>query len=206
MDIRKEQITGLILAGGRGTRMGGADKGLQPFRGEPMAQAVIRRLQPQVGALLINANRHPDDYAKLGAPVCADVIEGYAGPLAGMHAGLCACGTDFLLTVPCDSPLLPADLVDRLASALAQRGADAAVATAGPAGNARRHPVFLLMKRSLLPQLTAYLDGGGRKVGEWLASLSCAEARFDDEQAFANINTPAELDALATGTSRPREG
>lgn len=206
MEIRREPITGLVLAGGRGTRMGGVDKGLQKFRGEPMALLAARRLQPQVGALLINANRHAGEYAKLGAPVCVDAIEGYAGPLAGMHAGLAACGTDYLATVPCDSPLLPADLVNRLAGALAQQGADAAVALAGPAGQAHRHPVFLLLKRSLLPQLTAYLEGGGRKVGEWLASLACAEARFDDEQAFANVNTLAELDALAAAAPRQREG
>ena len=205
MDIRKEQITGLVLAGGRGMRMGGVDKGLQPFRGEPMALRAARRLQPQVGTLLINANRHLDDYAKLGAPVCADAIEGYAGPLAGIHAGLSACSTDYLVTVPCDSPLLPADLVDRLGQALARQGSDAAVAVAGTAGQARRHPVFLLLKRHLLPQLTAYLDSGGRKVDQWLASLACAEALFDDELAFANVNTLAELDALSAGETRPRE-
>ncbi len=205
MDIRKEQITGLVLAGGRGTRMGGVDKGLQPFRGEPLAMRAARLLQPQVGALLINANRHIDEYAKLGAPVCTDAIEGYAGPLAGMHAGLSACSTDYLVTVPCDSPLLPAVLVERLAEALVRHGSDAAVAVAGPAEQARRHPVFLLLKRSLLPQLTAYLDSGGRKVDQWLASLACAEAKFDDELAFANVNTLAELDALSASDTRPRD-
>ncbi len=203
MEIRKEQITGLVLAGGRGTRMGGVDKGLQAFRGEPMALCSARRLQPQVGTLLINANRHPDDYAKLGFPVCTDAIEGYAGPLAGMHAGLSACATDYLVTVPCDSPLLPADLVERLAGTLEQRGSEAAVAVAGPAGQAHRQPVFLLLKRSLLPHLTAYLDSGGRKVDHWLATLACAEARFDDEAAFANVNTLAELDALSATAARP---
>lgn len=205
MDIRKEQITGLVLAGGRGTRMGGVDKGLQLFRGEPMALRAARRLRPQVGTLLVNANRHLDEYTKLGVPVCADEITGYAGPLAGMHAGLCACSTDYLVTVPCDSPLLPASLVDRLADALVRQRSDAAVAVVSTAGQARRHPVFLMLKRNLLPQLTAYLDSGGRKVDQWLASVACAEALFDDELAFANVNTLAQLDALSAGDIPPRE-
>lgn len=196
MSIDIKQVTGLILAGGRATRMGGVDKGLQPLRGEPMAAWVMRRMQPQVGALLINANRHRADYEALGAPVCADVIEGFAGPLAGIHAGLAACTTDYLATAPCDSPLLPADLVQQLAGALVREQAEAAVAVTTSNAQRQRHPVFLLLKASLLPALADFVARGGRRVDDWLATLCCAEAAFDDESAFANVNTREELDAL----------
>ncbi len=197
MGITKEQITGLILAGGRGSRMGGVDKGLQDFAGMPMAAQVMKRLQPQVGRLLINANRHQDDYARLGAPVVIDLIAGYAGPLAGLHAGLSHCHTDYLVSAPCDSPLLPDDLVRRLADALVAAAADAAVAVAGRGEQRRRHPVFLLLRTSLRDSLTHYLNNGGLKVDGWLSSLHCTEVLFDDDMAFANANTRDELDALA---------
>lgn len=197
MRISKEQITGLILAGGRGSRMGGVDKGLQDFAGMPLATRVMQRLQPQVGLLLINANRHQHDYEQLGAPVVGDVIEGYAGPLAGLHAGLSHCHTDYLVSAPCDSPLLPHDLVQSLANTLADKNADAAVAVTGHKEQRQRHPVFMLLKTSLLPSLTVFLNEGGRKVDRWLASVQCVEVTFDDETAFANVNTREELDALA---------
>lgn len=197
MPIPKEQITGLILAGGRATRMGGADKGLQLLHGEPMAATVMRRLQPQVGQLLINANRCLEAYATLGVPVFADDVEGYAGPLAGVHAGLSRCQTEYLATVPCDSPLLPPDLVARLAQALETSGADAAVAVSGNAAPGHRHPVFMLVRASLSSRLNDYLLAGGRKVDGWLGSIRSVEAWFDDENAFTNVNTPAELQELA---------
>lgn len=193
MAIRIAQITGLILAGGRGTRMGGVDKGLQLLNGEPMVSHVLRRLRPQVSSLLINANRHLDQYQQFGPPLVKDAVEGFAGPLAGLHAGLRECASDYLVTAPCDSPLLPADLVARLSNALVQCGSDAAVATTGAGIRLQRHPVFLLVKASLLPQLEQWLAGGGRKVDDWLHSVNCAQASFDSELAFENINTTDQL-------------
>jgi molybdopterin-guanine dinucleotide biosynthesis protein A len=196
MSLKKEQITGLILAGGLSTRMGGVDKGLQHLDGVPMVLHVLNRIKPQVGAVMINANRQVDEYKRFGAPVCGDIVEGYAGPLAGIHAGLTQCRTEYLISVPCDAPLLPTDLVQRLATSLTAHAADAAVAATGNGAQAQRHPVFLLIRISLLDHLTSYLNDGGRKVDGWLQSLRCSEVVFDDERAFANANTREDLDAL----------
>lgn len=185
-------ITGLILAGGLGRRMGGRDKGLQRFRGRPMTAWAIERLAPQVDALLINANQNLEAYAAFGYPVIPDRIGGYAGPLAGLHAGLAACETPLLVTAPCDSPFLPTDLVARLRAALAADGADLAVAKTG----AQPHPVFSLVRRETFDGLAAFLEGGGRKVDAWYAALKVAEVPFPDERAFANINTLEELNEL----------
>jgi molybdopterin-guanine dinucleotide biosynthesis protein A len=191
--IAPEQVTGLILAGGLGRRMSadgqGLDKGLQPFRGQPMIARVIERLAPQVGHLLINANRNRAQYEAFGHPVVEDAIEGFAGPLAGLHAGLVSARTRYVATVPCDSPFLPADLVARLGAALSARQAEVAVARTG----AQAHPVFLLVERSVLPGLEAFLAQGRRKIDAWYAQLVVAEVDFGDEDAFRNINTPAEL-------------
>jgi molybdenum cofactor guanylyltransferase len=194
-----EAITGLVLAGGLGRRMGGVDKGLQDFRGEPMVAHVIRRLAPQVESLLINANQNIERYAAFGHPVVVDAIGGYAGPLAGLHAGLTACRTPLLVSSPCDSPFLPADLVARLHDALVRDGAELAVARTG----AQVHPVFSLVHRHVLPGLTEFLDGGGRKIDYWYGALKVVEVAFDDQpDAFANINTLNELAALSL---RPEE-
>jgi molybdenum cofactor guanylyltransferase len=194
-----EAITGLVLAGGLGRRMGGVDKGLQDFRGEPMVAHVIRRLAPQVESLLINANQNIERYAAFGHPVVVDAIGGYAGPLAGLHAGLTACRTPLLVSSPCDSPFLPADLVARLHEALVRDGAELAVARTG----AQVHPVFSLVHRHVLPGLTEFLDGGGRKIDYWYGALKVVEVAFDDQpDAFANINTLNELAALSL---RPEE-
>lgn len=187
-----EHITGLILAGGLGRRMGGRDKGLQPFRGKPMAAWAIARLAPQVDALLINANQNLEAYAAFGYPVVADRIAGFAGPLAGLHTGLFACETPLLVTAPCDSPFLPEDLVARLRAALDAAGADLAVAKTGE----QPHPVFSLVRREVLDGLTAFLEGGGRKVDTWYSALKVVEVPFTDERAFANINTLDELNLL----------
>jgi molybdopterin-guanine dinucleotide biosynthesis protein A len=193
-------ITGLVLAGGLGRRMGGIDKGLQEFRGEPMVAQVIRRFAPQVDALIVNANQNIERYAAFGHPVVPDVITGYAGPLAGLHAGLHACRTPLLVTSPCDSPFLPLDLVARLLEALEREGADLAVARTG----AQSHPVFSLVRRHVLPDLTDFLDGGGRKVDLWYSALKVVEVSFDDQpDAFANINTLNELAALAVRPDTP---
>lgn len=189
-----EAITGLVLAGGQARRMGGGDKGLRPFRGRSLVEHAIVRLQTQVDALIINANQNLESYRALGYPVVSDssVVEAFAGPLAGLHAGLCACSTPLLLTVPCDSPLLPLDLVARLSEALAANAADLAVARSASG----LQPVFSLCRRRLLDHLTNYLDGGGRKMDRWYAALKMVAVDFPDEAAFVNINTLAELEAL----------
>jgi molybdopterin-guanine dinucleotide biosynthesis protein A len=194
--ISPENITAVILAGGLGRRMGGVDKGLQLIHGKPMVQQVLNRLQHQVGKVLINANRHLDEYKGFSVPICSDSISGYAGPLAGIQAALLHTTTPYLVSVPCDSPLLPKDLVTRLASAMHQHTADAAVAVTGDPDQVQRHPVFLLLKSELRNSLERYLGSGGRKVDDWLASLKCIDVQFDDEMAFTNVNTPEDIAAL----------
>jgi molybdopterin-guanine dinucleotide biosynthesis protein A len=186
-------ITGLILAGGRGSRMGSIDKGLVPLAGKPMVAHVLERLAPQVQRMLINANQNQDTYAAFGLPVWPDAMPDFAGPLAGLQTGLMHCETPYLVTAPCDSPFLPADLVARLAQALQAQDADLAVAVTGEGETRQPHPVFCLAKANLLPHLTAYLEGGGRKVDRWYATLRVAEVHFAIESAFRNINTLAEL-------------
>lgn len=186
-------ITGLILAGGRGSRMGSIDKGLVPLAGKPMVAHVLERLAPQVQRMLINANQNQETYAALGMPVWPDAMPDFAGPLAGLQTGLMHCDTPYLVTAPCDSPFLPTDLVARLAQALQTQDADLAVAVTGEGATRQPHPVFSLAKASLLPHLTAFLEGGGRKVDRWYATLRVAEVHFADEAAFRNINTLAEL-------------
>jgi molybdopterin-guanine dinucleotide biosynthesis protein A len=193
MKIDIQSITGLILAGGRGTRMGTVDKGLQAFGGKPMVAHVMERLAPQVGGLMINANQNLDTYRTFGFPVVPDQVPGFAGPLAGLQAGLAHCATPYLVTAPCDSPFLPDDLVGRLSEAVLQANADLAVAITGEGTTRQPHPVFCLLKSSLLPSLETYLAQGGRKVDAWYASLRVAEVKFDDEAAFRNINTLEEL-------------
>jgi len=185
-----DEVTGVVLAGGQGRRMGGVDKGLQTLRGKPMAQWVIERLAPQVDEVLVNANQNLEAYARLGRRVVPDTIGGFAGPLAGLHAGLAAASLPLVVTVPCDSPFLPLDLVARLRSALEAADADLAVAKTG----AQPHPVFSLVRRSVLPHLDRFLSGGGRKIDAWYATLKVVEVSFDDQpDAFSNINTREEL-------------
>ena len=182
-------VTGIVLAGGQGRRMGGVDKGLQLLHGRPMVEQVLARLTPQVGEVLINANQNLDAYRRFGHRVVKDDIGGFAGPLAGLHAGMKAASHPLVVTVPCDSPFLPADLVSRLSKQL--RESDLAVAKTG----AQPHPVFSLMRTGLLPNLEAFLAGGGRKIDAWYASLKFVEVQFDDEaDAFRNINTREELE------------
>ena len=183
-------VTGVVLAGGLGRRMGGVDKGLKPLRGKPMVAWAIERFAPQVDEILINANQNLEAYGAFGHRVIPDAIGGYAGPLAGLHRGLSEARHDLVATVPCDSPFLPADLVSRLHRALDVHASDLAVAKTGD----QPHPVFCLCKKSLLPNLTAFLEAGGRKIDAWYAALTVVEVTFDDEaQAFSNINTEAEL-------------
>ena len=186
-------VTGIILSGGRGTRMGGVDKGLLPFRGRTLVEWVLDQIEPQVAEVLISANQNLDRYLALGHPVATDRIAGFAGPLAGLHAGLCLARSELVITVPCDSPFLPADLVRRMAEALGGGESEVAVAKTGD----RRHPVFCLCRPSLLQNLTAFLEGGGRKVDAWYAALDVSEVAFDDHAGgLLNINTPEQLNAL----------
>lgn len=202
--IAPGDITGLVLAGGRGSRMGGIDKGLQRFRGQPLAQLALQRLAPQVGPLMVNANRHLRDYEAFGVPVWPDSQADHPGPLAGFLAGLAHCRTPFLLTVPCDTPLFPLDLARRLADALSADEADIAVASAVDASSAaprlRAQPVFCLLRATLCPGLLRYLQQGGRKVETWIASHRTVQVAFDRpgdaSDAFSNVNTLAELQAL----------
>ncbi len=190
-------ITGLILAGGRGTRMGSVDKGLVPLGTRPMVQHVLDRLRPQVQTVMINANQNLDTYATFGHPVWTDAMPDFAGPLAGLQTGLMHCDTPYLVTAPCDSPFLPSDLVHRLANALQALNADLAVAVTGEGSSRQPHPVFCLAKVSLLPHLTEFLKGGGRKFETWYRTLRVAEVVFADEAAFRNINTLAELQQMS---------
>ncbi|MBA2961228.1 MULTISPECIES: molybdenum cofactor guanylyltransferase MobA [Ramlibacter] len=196
-----DDITGLVLAGGRGSRMGGVDKGLQNFNGVPLALHTLLRLQPQVGDLLVNANRNLAAYESFGAPVWPDALPDFAGPLAGFLAGLEQCATPWLVTVPCDTPLFPVDLVARLAQAADAHDAEIAMAS-GPEqdGQLRTQPVFCLLRRELLESLVRFTHEGGRKIDAWTAQHHTVTVPFDapgdDPRAFFNANTLAELRIL----------
>jgi len=173
--------------------MGGVDKGLQPFRGKPMVAHVLERLAPQVGTILVNANRNVEAYAAFGHRVIADEIAGFAGPLAGFERGLAHATTPLVVTAPCDSPFLPVGLVARLRGALEAEHADLAVAKTGD----QAHPVFSLMRREVHASLRDFLASGQRKIDKWYAALRVIEVPFDDEpDAFLNVNTREELAML----------
>ncbi len=196
MSIPIDDITGLILAGGRGSRMGGVDKGLQNHLGVPLALHALLRLQPQVGDVMINANRNLSAYESMGVPVWPDALPDYPGPLAGMLAGLEQCSTPWLVTVPCDSPNFPLDLVARLAAAAAEAQAEIAMVATVEDGRLQRQPVFCLLQSGLMESLVAFLHGGERKIDRWTGQHRCVEVPFDDAQAFANANTLEELHRL----------
>jgi molybdopterin-guanine dinucleotide biosynthesis protein A len=188
-----EGITGLVLAGGLARRMGGIDKGLVPLAGKPMVEHVLSGLKPQVAHVLVNANRNLQEYARYGYPVVSDTMEGYLGPLAGTLSALKVIDTEFLLTVPCDSPLVAPDLARRMYEALASQRADLAVAHDGR----RQQPVFLLLKRGLAADLQAYLESGERKIDRWFARHRLAEADLSDRpDSFINVNEPEERERL----------
>ena len=193
------KITALIIAGGRGSRMGSVDKGLQLFKGMPMVAHVLERISPQVDEVIINANRSIEQYAAFGHRVVPDAIDGFAGPLAGLHVGMTQATTTLLATVPCDSPFLPLDLVTRLHTAMELGNVDLAVAKTYD----QAHPVFCLVKRDLEPHLREFLASGQRKIDKWYATLRVVEVQFDDqESAFANINTEAELRELESARAK----
>lgn len=188
-------VTGLILAGGLGMRMGGADKGLELFNGRPLIAWALERLAPQVGEVLISANRNLARYAQFGPRVVPDVLAGQAGPLAGLHRGLMEASGAVAVTVPCDAPSFPADLVSRLAVPLRDPHVDLAFARSG----GRIQPVFCMARTSLLPQLTAFIEEGGRKVESWFATLHSAAVDFGSDADFLNVNSPEELRRLEAG-------
>jgi len=191
--IPRQAITGIVLAGGLGRRMSadgqGLDKGLQALGGRPMAAHVIERLAPQVATIVLNANRNLDQWRSFGLPVVADRIEGFAGPLAGLHAALAFVRTPWVVTAPCDSPLLPPDLVARLAAGVARSGAPVAVACT----DGQPQPAFALVSCRLADDLAAFLAAGGCRIGAWHRRLSAVEVRFDDAHAFDNLNTLEDL-------------
>ena len=203
--IHTHEITAIVLAGGRGSRMGGVDKGLQNFHGTPLALHTVLRLQMQegglVGELMINANRNLSAYEAFGAPVWPDTLSDYAGPLAGFMTGLERCETPYLLTVPCDTPLFPFDLAQRLAQAFEDDSTEIAMAAAlEEDGQLRAQPVFCLMRVELLESLVAFTQAGGRKIDRWTDQHKTVPVPFnlpgDDARAFCNTNTLAELHAL----------
>jgi len=184
-----DDVFGVVLAGGLGRRMGGADKGLLPWQGHPLAQSIAARLAAQVGSVAINANRNGEAYAAFGYPLLPDRLPDYPGPLAGFHAALSASPLPLVMLVPCDSPDFPEDLVARLRAALQDNDAEVAVARAGE----RRHSVFCLCRRELAEDLAAFLAAGERKVGLWQDSHRLVQVVFDNELAFRNCNTREDL-------------
>lgn len=190
MNMTTTTVTAVILAGGRGQRMGEADKGLQLLRGRGLVEWVLECIDPQVDELLIIANRNLERYLALGYPVLRDRMPDFAGPLAGLHAGLTQARSQLVIAVPCDTPLLPDDLVSRLQAALQQANADAAVARTAE----RVHSVICLCKVSLVDHLAAFMESGGRKVGDWHATLNVVYVDFDERpERFRNVNTMDEL-------------
>ncbi|HSU21886.1 MAG TPA: molybdenum cofactor guanylyltransferase MobA [Variovorax sp.] len=213
--IAPQDVTGLVLAGGLGTRMGGADKGLQVFDGLPLALHALRRLRLQVGGVALNANRNRAVYESFGAPVWSDDLPDHPGPLAGFLAGLDRCGTPFLLAVPCDTPLFPSDLAERLARSLVAHDAELAVAAAPQADrhgvvSLRPQPACCLLRTGLRESLRRFVAGGGRKIDAWTAGHRRVVVPFDrpgdDPDAFRNANTFDELDALRGRGASVAEG
>jgi len=196
MTIHPDEITGLVLAGGRATRMGGVDKGLQNHLGLPLALHALMRLQPQVGAAMINANRNLGAYESMGVPVWPDALPDYPGPLAGLLAGLEHCETPWLVSVPCDTPNFPLDLVARLAQGAADADAEVAIAATRENGVLQPQPVFCLVRATLLESLVAFLHAGERKIDRWTGAQRQVQVPFDDADAFFNANTLAELQRL----------
>ncbi|QWE14085.1 molybdenum cofactor guanylyltransferase MobA [Polynucleobacter sp. AP-Sving-400A-A2] len=195
--ISSEHITGLILAGGRAQRMGGIDKGLIPFHGKPLIESAISRLKPQVSTILINANRSITKYSHYGYPVLMDETPDFSGPLAGFSVGLKHCKTPYLLTSPCDSPLLPTDLAEKMAHQLEGGNLELVFASSKEGdGKTWSQPVFCLMKSDLQDSLNVFLSKGDLKIDRWFKELRSGTVVFENAQAFANVNTPEELAAL----------
>jgi molybdopterin-guanine dinucleotide biosynthesis protein A len=192
-------ITTVILAGGAGRRMGGEDKGLKQLNGKAMIAHVIERLKGQCQEIVINCNRSQGEYAQFGYPLIEDTISGGLGPLAGVLSALETTDSDYVLSVPCDTPLIPTDLIERMIQRLQQEGGKACTVNDGE----RLHPVVLLVKRSVMGGLRDYLTGGGRKVHDWFYSVAHCHADFSDQpEAFININTPEQLATVQQGLQK----
>ena len=197
--IQAREITALILAGGKSRRMGGRDKGLLPFGDGLLVEHVLALILPQVGTVLISANRNQETYEGLGYPVITDPLEGFQGPLAGFLAGLENMQTDYLLTLPCDGPFIVDDLASRLARGLSGANADIAVAHDGD----RLQPVYALMHRRVVAGLRLALEEGERKIDRWYPRNHWISVDFSDvPQLFSNINTPEDY----AGTGQARTG
>ncbi len=195
--ISANQITGLILAGGRAQRMGGIDKGLIPFHGRALVESALQALKNQVGQILINANRNIATYSSYGYPVIIDETPDFSGPLAGFSAGLKACKTPYLLTSPCDSPLMPLDLGARLADELESGSYQLVYASTKEAnGKIWAQPVFCLMRSDIADSLNVFLAKGDLKIDRWFKDLRSSTVIFENAAAFANVNTPEELKHL----------
>ena len=191
--VIRDRVTGVILAGGKATRMGGVDKGLVTIRGRPMVAWVIDALRPQVATVLINANRNADRYREFGCPVIDDGDSEFRGPLSGMLSAMRAARTPYIAVVPCDSPLIGADLVERLCTVAASSGAPIVAAHDGE----RLQPVFALMSCGLRDDLAGYLDDGERKIDRWYARHGYVSVDFSDAaDSFANVNAPDDKRAL----------
>lgn len=186
-------ITAVILAGGRARRMGGEDKGLIELHGRPLLDYIIAGLRPQTGHILVNANRNLDRYRAFGYAVIEDIMGDYFGPLAGMASGMQACNTPLLLTVPCDSPFIPAGLTEKLYSAMMDADAEISVAHDG----VRMQPVFALLRCELLPSLLAYLEDDGRKIDTWYGQHRLVASDFSSHpETFLNLNSPDDMRLL----------
>lgn len=191
MRINKDDITGVILAGGQARRMGGEDKGLIMLSNKPMIEYIIDAFKPQTGTLIINANRNHEQYSKYGLEIITDELSGYCGPLAGMASALQTVKTDYIVTAPCDSPFVPNDLVERLSHAFEDNNVEISVAHNGE----RMQPVFCILKKSLQQSLSDYLDSGERKIDRWFKQHQLAIADFSDiPETFDNINTPEDIE------------
>lgn len=201
--ILPDDISAVVLAGGRGTRMGGGDKGLQNHLGLPMALHGVLRLQRQVGSVMVTANRNLSAYEAMGVAVWLDSVPDFAGPLAGLLTGLERCETPWLLAVPCDAPDFPEDLADRLARALAESDADIAMAATREQGAVRLQPEFCLLGAMLLEDLMAALQAGERDIERWAGRHRRVVVEFDDPGAFFDANTPQELHRLQQRRLQP---
>ena len=195
--ISSKDITGLILAGGRAQRMGGIDKGLIPFRDKPLIESALATLKPQVQTIVINANRNITKYASYGYPVIMDETPDFSGPLAGFSVGLKECKTPYLLTSPCDSPLLPNNLAELLSTEMERGDFELVYASSKETdGKVWAQPVFCLMRANLQESLANFLLKGDLKIDHWFKELHSSTVIFDDPLVFANVNTPEELKSL----------
>ena len=190
MTVQTHNFSAVILAGGQARRMGGTDKGLLRLNGKAMIEHVIEALEPQCDSIVINANRNHDEYRKFNCPVVADLDKDFNGPLAGMAACMQACSSEFILTLPCDSPVVAADYVERMFKVQSDTSAEICVARDAD----RLQPVFCLIDCQLLDSMLSYLASGQRKIDRWFSQHSLAEVDFSDhQQMFNNINTPDDL-------------